>query len=112
MPEEPDSSLTEVFVISDGTGETCAAAVRAAMLQFQAPWRLRIFGGVRHESELRRVMAQAAESRALVVFSLVEGKIVTFKVAPFLLRLPQIPVIRIDEFTSMSTSVTFYPRGL
>ncbi len=77
MPEEPDSSLTEVFVISDGTGETCAAAVRAAMLQFQAPWRLRIFGGVRHESELRRVMAQAAESRALVVFSLVEGKIVT-----------------------------------
>lgn len=61
-------------MISDGTGETCAAAVRAAMLQFQEPWRLRIFGGVRHESELRRVMAQAAESRALVVFSLVEGK--------------------------------------
>jgi hypothetical protein len=77
MPEPSDSSLTEVFVISDGTGETCAAAVRAAMLQFQAPWRLRIFGGVRHESELRRVMVQAAESRALVVFSLVEGKIVT-----------------------------------
>jgi regulator of PEP synthase PpsR (kinase-PPPase family) len=77
MPEPSDSSLTEVFVISDGTGETCAAAVRAAMLQFQAPWRLRIFGGVRHESELRRVMSQAAESRALVVFSLVEGKIVT-----------------------------------
>jgi regulator of PEP synthase PpsR (kinase-PPPase family) len=72
--EQPDSSLTEVFVVSDGTGETCAAAVRAAMLQFQAPWRLRIFGGVRHPSELRRVMARAAESRALVVFSLVEGK--------------------------------------
>ncbi len=77
MTEQSDSSLTEVFVISDGTGETCAAAVRAAMLQFQAPWRLRIFGGVRHESELRRVMGQAAEARALVVFSLVEGKIVT-----------------------------------
>ena len=61
-------------MISDGTGETCAAAVRAAMLQFQVPWRLRVFGGVRHESELRRVMSQAAESRALVVFSLVEGK--------------------------------------
>ena len=74
MPEQPDTSVTEVFVISDGTGETCAAAVRAAMLQFQVPWRLRVFGGVRHESELRRVMAQAAESRALVVFSLVEGK--------------------------------------
>jgi hypothetical protein len=68
--------LIEVFVVSDGTGETCAAAVRAAMLQFQAPWRLRIFGGIRHESELRRVMPQAAEAKALVVFSLVEGKIV------------------------------------
>ena len=77
MPEQSDASLTEVFVISDGTGETCAAAVRAAMLQFQAPWRLRIFGGLRHESELRRVMTQAVESRALVVFSLVEGEIVT-----------------------------------
>lgn len=77
MSDPADSSLTEVFVISDGTGETCAAAVRAAMLQFQEPWRLRIFGGVRHESELRRVMSQAAESRALVVFSLVEGKIVS-----------------------------------
>lgn len=77
---EPESSSpsspTEVFVISDGTGETCAAAVRAAMLQFSAPWRLRLFGGVRHESEVRRVMPQAAESRALVVFSLVEGKVV------------------------------------
>lgn len=77
MPEPAAAPLTEVFVISDGTGETCAAAVRAAMLQFQEPWRLRIFGGVRHESELRRVMAQAAKSRALVVFSLVEGKVVT-----------------------------------
>jgi len=66
----------EVFVISDGTGETCAAAVRAAMLQFDDSWRLRIFGGIRHESELRRLIEQAAEARALVVFSLVEGKIV------------------------------------
>ncbi len=73
---QAEASLTEVFVVSDGTGETCAAAVRAAMLQFQAPWRLRIFGGIRHESDLRRVMPKAAEARALVVFSLVEGKIV------------------------------------
>lgn len=74
---QPQSGVTEVFVVSDGTGETGAAAVRAAMLQFQAPWRLRIFGGIRQESELRRVMASAAEARALVVFSLVEGRIVS-----------------------------------
>ena len=73
---EASPSPTEVYVISDGTGETCAAAVRAAMLQFDNPWRLRIFGGIRHESELRRVIALAAEAKALVVFSLVEGKIV------------------------------------
>jgi regulator of PEP synthase PpsR (kinase-PPPase family) len=72
----PSESPTEVFVISDGTGETCAAAVRAAMLQFDDRWRLRIFGGIRHQSELRRVLGQAAETKALVVFSLVEGKIV------------------------------------
>ena len=72
--EEPP--VTEVFVVSDGTGETGAAAVRAAMLQFQAAWRLRVFGGIRHESELRRVMTRAAEVRALVVFSLVEGRAV------------------------------------
>lgn len=71
---EPD--VAEVFVISDGTGETCAAAVRAAMLQFQKPWRLKIFGGIRHESEVRRVLAQALDAKALVVFSLVEGRIV------------------------------------
>ena len=45
-----------IFVISDGTGETAAAACRAVMLQFSTPWELRIFGGVRHPSEVRRVM--------------------------------------------------------
>ena len=63
-------------MISDGTGETCAAAVRAAMVQFPDRWRLRTFGGLRLESDLRRILAQAAEARALVVFSLVEGETV------------------------------------
>ena len=74
---EPEPAVSEVFVISDGTGETCAAAVRAAMLQFQAPWRLRVFQGIRNEVELRRAMGLAAEAGALVVFSLVEGRIVS-----------------------------------
>ena len=66
--------MGEIFVVSDGTGETGAAAVRAVMLQFQDPWRLRIFGGVRHPSEVKRVMKQAADANALVVFSLVEKR--------------------------------------
>ena len=67
-------SRGEIFVVSDGTGETGAAACRAVMLQFSTPWRLRIFGDVRHPSEVQRVMAQAAEAKALVVFSLVEKR--------------------------------------
>jgi len=46
------------------------------MLQFQTAWRLRVFGGVRYESEARRVVAQAAEAGAVVVFSLVNARIV------------------------------------
>ena len=57
---EPDAPLAQVFVVSDGTGDTCAAAARAAMLQFQDPWRIRMFGGVRHPSEARRVIAIAS----------------------------------------------------
>jgi regulator of PEP synthase PpsR (kinase-PPPase family) len=72
--ERDANEMGEIFVISDGTGETGAAAVRAVMLQFRTPWRLRIFGGIRHPSEVRRVMAQAAEANALVVFSLVEKR--------------------------------------
>lgn len=66
------SEQPEIFVISDGTGETAAAAVRAAMTQFQTPLRLRSFGEVRQESQIRRLMEHAAEAGALVVFTLVE----------------------------------------
>jgi regulator of PEP synthase PpsR (kinase-PPPase family) len=69
-------SLMQVFVVSDGTGDTGMASVRAAMLQFQSPWRLRVFGDTRHASEARRVVSQAAEARALVVFSLVDGSVI------------------------------------
>jgi len=69
-------ALMHVFVVSDGTGDTSTAAVRASMLQFDSPWRLRIFGGIRYASEARRAIEQAAELGALVVFSLVDGRVV------------------------------------
>ncbi len=62
----------EIFVVSDGTGETAAAAVRAALTQFASPLRLRNFGEVIRESDVRRVMELAAEAGAVVVFTLVE----------------------------------------
>lgn len=62
----------EVFVVSDGTGETAAAAVQAALTQFSAPVRVRSFGDVIRESDVRRVMERAAEAGATVVFTLME----------------------------------------
>lgn len=65
-----------VFVVSDGTGDTGSAAVRAAMIQFPQRWRMRIFRDARTISEVRRVIELAEEADALVVFSLVEGDVV------------------------------------
>ena len=73
-PEHEGETGGAIFVISDGTGETAAAACRAVMLQFSTPWKLRIFGSVRHPSEVRRIIALAAEANALIVFSLVEKR--------------------------------------
>lgn len=61
----------ELFVVSDGTGETAVAAVRAAATQFLETFRVRTFGETRHESQVRRVMERAAEEGALVVFTVV-----------------------------------------
>lgn len=69
-PKVP-SGRPELFLVSDGTGETVAAAVRAATVQFQSQWRLRTFGEVRLESQLRRILEQAREVGALVVYTLV-----------------------------------------
>lgn len=66
----------QVFVVSDGTGDTGTAIVRAAMLQFRSPWRIRVFGEVRQPAEAKRVVVRAAEVNALLVFSLVEHNMV------------------------------------
>jgi len=71
-----DHNDMTVFVVSDGTGDTGSAAVRAAMIQFRHRWRLRVFRDTRTVGEARRVVEQAAQANALVVFSLVEGEIV------------------------------------
>jgi regulator of PEP synthase PpsR (kinase-PPPase family) len=62
----------QVVVVSDGTGETAAAVVRAVMLQFQTPWQLKIISNVRHESQVRRAVETAAAASKLLVFSLVD----------------------------------------
>ena len=68
----PNARNPELFVVSDGTGETAAAAVRAALTQFASPVRVRNFGEVLRESDVRRVIDLAAGAGAFVVFTLVE----------------------------------------
>ena len=67
----PDSEFAEVFVVSDGTGETAADTVRAAMLQFHAKWRMRTFPDVRSEAQARNLVEAAARAGALIVFTVV-----------------------------------------
>jgi regulator of PEP synthase PpsR (kinase-PPPase family) len=66
----------QVYVVSDGTGDTGTSAVRAAMVQFQSPWRLRVFGEVRTDSAARRVIESAKDSGAVVLFTLVDGRVI------------------------------------
>jgi hypothetical protein len=72
--DRPEHS-PDLFVVSDGTGETAVAAVRAAATQFLETFRVRTFGETRHESQVRRVMERAAEDGALVVYTVVNESI-------------------------------------
>ena len=71
-----NTPIAQVYVVSDGTGDTASAAVRASMLQFGTAWRLRVFPETRRPSEARRVIGLAAEAGAMVVFSLVEREVI------------------------------------
>jgi len=72
-PETPPESegFAEVFVVSDGTGETAADTVRAAMLQFHAKWRMRTFPDVRSAAQARNLAEAAGRVGALIVFTVV-----------------------------------------
>jgi regulator of PEP synthase PpsR (kinase-PPPase family) len=65
----------EIFVVSDGTGDTASSATQAAMLQFRTPWRMRTFRDVRQESQARRVIDLAARAGAMVVFTVVDERV-------------------------------------
>jgi regulator of PEP synthase PpsR (kinase-PPPase family) len=74
MAKQNDAQ-TQIFVVSDGTGDTAASVVQAAMAQFHVKWRLRRFGRVRQPAQAQRVIEEAASAGALVVFSLVDSRV-------------------------------------
>lgn len=69
--KDPDARA-EIFVVSDGTGETATAAVRAALVQFRPSWHLHTYGDLRQPQQARELIDEAARVGALVVFTLVD----------------------------------------
>lgn len=61
----------QVFVVSDGTGTTAERVVRAALTQFERNVEVQRFGEVRTVEQVRQVVHQAAQARALIVHTLV-----------------------------------------
>ena len=67
---------TRVYAVSDGTGDTAAAVAQATMAQFQVEWTLRRIGGIRDSTLARRVVAEAQKAGALIVFTVVDHRVV------------------------------------
>ncbi len=64
--------MSDVFVISDGTGATAETVVKATLTQFpDAAVRLHRFGHVRTAEQIREIITQAAKARAPVCYTLV-----------------------------------------
>lgn len=74
LKKDPDARAA-IFVVSDGTGETATAAVRAALVQFRPSWHLHTYGDLRQPQQARVLIEEAARVGALVVFTLVDQEV-------------------------------------
>ncbi|MEE2830503.1 MAG: pyruvate, water dikinase regulatory protein [Myxococcota bacterium] len=74
-PETP-SLPKPIFVVSDSTGDTAAAMVRAALAQFSDYLvNIRVYSHVTEERKLQALMRLASKEGALVVFTLVNPNV-------------------------------------
>ncbi|MHB8232762.1 MAG: pyruvate, water dikinase regulatory protein [bacterium] len=65
-----------VFVVSDSTGETAEKVARAAISQFSIPdVHLKRFLLIDSELKLREIITEAADKKALVIFTLVKDEL-------------------------------------
>jgi regulator of PEP synthase PpsR (kinase-PPPase family) len=71
--------MHEIFVISDGTGQTATQTLAAALTQFaEVEVNLRLRAGVREEAEIAAVVAEAASESGFVVHTLVTQRLRNF----------------------------------
>jgi regulator of PEP synthase PpsR (kinase-PPPase family) len=75
MTDSPEQPLLPkpIFVVSDSTGETAAATVRAALAQFEHYLvNIKVYSHVTEVRRLQALMRLAGKEQALVVFTLVK----------------------------------------
>lgn len=65
-----------VYICSDAVGETAEAVAKATLRQFQGgEARIKRFGQIRHEDEIRRMMEEAAAAGGFVGYTLVQPEL-------------------------------------
>jgi regulator of PEP synthase PpsR (kinase-PPPase family) len=65
----------QVFAVSDGSGGTAERSIRAALTQFDRDVEVLRFGEVRSVEQIYEIVHEAAQSRALIVHTLVTAEL-------------------------------------
>jgi len=67
--------MYNIYAVSDATGRTAEGVLRAALTQFDNPnVKITRYGGVRSESRIREIVAEASGSEGFVVHTLVSAE--------------------------------------
>ncbi len=72
--------MKKIYIVSDGTGETAAQMVKAAMVQFQSKSEnvyISRHKNMREKAQIEAVCEEAAEAKALIIYTIVSPDIRT-----------------------------------
>jgi regulator of PEP synthase PpsR (kinase-PPPase family) len=73
MPEERQKVI---FVCSDAVGETAEAVAKATIRQFATEKvKLRRYGNIKNEEEIKSIIAEAAVSGGFIAYTLVQPEL-------------------------------------
>jgi regulator of PEP synthase PpsR (kinase-PPPase family) len=68
--------VPQIFVASDGTGNTAEQALKAALTQFEGKdVEIKIFGEIRTELQVHLLVREAKQNDAFIVHTLVSDRI-------------------------------------
>lgn len=71
-----NDEVKEIVIVSDGTGETAAQMVRAALVQFSnQSSRITRYKNVRSEAQIDAICTTAAEENELIIFTIVSPEL-------------------------------------